>query len=196
MSFKVEIKENDFKKMVESVKHCVTKNTNRKVYEYIELSIINDQITAFACNGYMAAKTTVPAAMQNITDEFKCYIKPIKIKVSKTLLNKVVIELDNNIATVEIMTEYGKVKYCFEQYKIEAINLTKIYERAQKNIDRKIGVNPNFIKQAVTALSQIFDMPNKAVVFETQSNNKEPIIIKAEEGNCISEQLILPMRLN
>ena len=169
-------------------------NEETRRYETIELTITNGKITATACDGYRAAKTTVPI-LQNITNEFKCYIKPIKIKPCKKRHNKVVIiELENNIATVEIMTEYGKVKYHFEQFKLEGININKIFEDVQQNTDRKFGVNPAYIKQAVAALSQMLDL-QKYVVFETQENNKAGFLIKAKEGKLISEQLILPMRI-
>ena len=193
-NFKVEINETLFCKMIESVKHCIATQSTRKIFEYIELTIAQGKITALACDGNRAAKTTMPI-LQSKTNEFKCYIKPIKIKPSKRVKN-VVIELKDNIATVEIMTEYGKIKYHFEQFEPNGIDLNKIFNDAQQNADRKFGVNPAYVKQAVTALSQMLMLPKKCVIFETQQNNKAAFIIKAKEGNYISEQLILPMRIN
>lgn len=195
-NYRVEINELLFVKAVESVKHCVSKNDNRKALEYIKLKISKGKLTAYACDGYRAARTTIPLS-QYAESEFECYIKPIKVKPSKSGANVVVIEYENNIVAVEIITEYGKIKYCFEQHEHKAIDIDKVYQDANL-YDRKTGFNPNYVKQAINALSQITSKYSKCVVLETQDKAYAPFIIRAKNKDldCISEQLILPMRLN
>lgn len=193
MSFRVEINERVFAKTIDSVKHCITtKDFNRPALGFIKLTISKGKLTAYACDGFRAARTTI--ALPNI-NEFECYIKPIKIKPSKSGVNPVVIELENNIATVEVITEYGKIKYCFEQFNYKFVDIDKMCQNAHL-YDRKTGANPNYVKQALTALSQITPKINPSVIFETREERFEPIVIWAKDGDCISEQLILPMRIN
>lgn len=192
---RVEINELLFVKAVESVKHCIAKDDNRKALEYIKLKISKGKLTAYACDGYRAARTTIPLS-QYTESEFECYIKPIKVKPSKSGANVVVIECENNIAAVEVITEYGKIKYCFEQHDHKAIDIDKVYQDAAL-YDRKTGFNPNYVKQAINALSQITTKYSKCVVLETQEKAYAPFIIRAKDTGlgCISEQLILPMRI-
>lgn len=194
-NFKVEINEKLFAKMIESVKHCVAQNDMRIALKYIKLTIAKDKVTALACDAYRAAKTTITLSQPSAAD-FECYIKPIKIKpISKTAVNNVVIELENNIATVEAMTEYGKIKYCFKQCVDKFPDLEKNYKDVHTLADRKIGVNPVYVKLAVNALSQVSSQQRKCVVLETQENNKSAFILSIKDDAIISEQLLLPIKL-
>lgn len=189
---KVVINELLFVKMIESVKHCIAKDGNRIELMFIKLKISKDKVTAYACDAYRAARTTIQLS-QEAESDFECYIKPIKVKASRSGKNPVVIEYDNNIATVEVITEYGKVKYCFEQFRGNYIDLDKVYQAAD-SCDRKIGMSPEYVKQALTALSQVKNKYNKGVIFECQESKIGSFVIWAKGDGCISEQLILPMR--
>lgn len=191
---KIVINELLFVKMIESVKHCISKYDKRTELMFIKLKISKDKATAYACDGYRAARTTILLSQEAET-EFECYIKPIKVKPSRSGVNPVVIEYDNNVATVEVITEYGKVKYCFEQFKGNYIDLDKIYQAASA-CDRKIGMSPEYVKQALTALSQVKNRYDKGVIFECQDSKIGSFVIWAKGDGCISEQLILPMRFN
>lgn len=187
---KIVINELLFVKMIESVKHCISKSNQRPELMFIKLKISKDKVTAYACDSYRAARTTIQL-LQEAESDFECYIKPIKVKPSRSGVNPVVVEYDNNVATVEVITEYGKVKYCFEQYKGDYIDLDKIYRAA--SCDRKIGIDPEYVKQALTAVSQIKRKGTKCVFLETQEKRTGSFVIWAKDDNCISEQLILPM---
>lgn len=191
---KIEINELLFVKMIESVKHCIAKDNPRLALRSIRLKIYKDKLTAYACDGYRAARTTITLP-QEAEGDFECYIKPIKVKPSRCGRNPVVIEYENDLATVEVMTEFGKIKYCFEQYKGDYVNIDKVYEAAA-SCDRKIGIDPNYVKQALTALSQINGKGKKCVILETQEKNSASFVIWAKGQGYISEQLILPMRFD
>lgn len=194
-SLKVEINEKLFLKMIESVKHCVAQTDNRIALMYIKLTVVKDKVTALACDSYRAAKTTITLPQPSAAD-FECYIKPIKIKpISKKAVNNVVIELENNIATVEAITEYGKIKYCFKQCVDKFVDLEKIYIDAHTLVDRKIGFNPLYVKQAVNALSQASSNQRKCVILETQEKNTNAFLLSIKDDALVSEQLVLPIKI-
>lgn len=188
---KVEVNELVFIKLVESVKHCIAKD-GRLHLQFIKLKITPSKLIAYACDGFRAARSAsdiYPPA----EEEFECLIKPIKIKPSKRGINNVVIALENNIAYIEVTTEFGKVKYCFEQPKDSYTDLEKVFSAA-RNTDRKIGINPEYVKQAMTALSQM-QKTNKCVILECQPKANAAIFLHARTYSFESEQIILPMRI-
>ncbi len=190
---KIEINELLFARMMNSVKNCVVATNNRPVLTFIKLKISDDKITAYGCDGYRAARTTIELA-EPLGCHFECYIKPITFKPSKSGKNPVVIEYEDNITSVEVITKTGKVKYFFEQCKDAYVDIDKIYDSA--SFDRRIGMAPEFVKTALTALSQASADYRKCVVFECQENANSSFKFSIKNPGFTNEQLILPMRLD
>ena len=197
---KIEINESLFARMINSVKNCVpVVDINRTILTYIKLKISNDKITAYGCDGYRAARTTIELE-EPTESEFECFIKPITFKPSKSGKNPVVIhfihdpESNKNITTLEVITKTGKVKYYFEQPKENYADIDKIYDSA--SYDRKIGMNPNFVKLALTALSQASNTHRPCVVFECGEKANASFKLSVKDKGFVNEQLILPIRLD
>lgn len=193
---RVEIDELLFQKMIKSVEHCVAKDDYRPILKYILLRFSADKVTAYSCDGYRAAKTTIPL-LQPTEQDFECYIKPIKTNPRKGKTNPVVIEYDGKSTSVEVVTEYGNIKYSFAASKETTekyIDIEKVYEGA-KACDRNIGMNADFVKKAMNALQNIKVTNKNHVIFKCQVNPVGSFVICAREGNCVSEQLVLPVRI-
>ena len=190
---KIEINELLFAKMINGVKNCVVATNTRPALTFIKLKISDDKIIAYGCDGYRAARTTIDLK-EPLGCHFECYIKPITFKPSKGGKNPVVIEYEDNITSVEVITKTGKVKYYFEQYKGEYADIDKFYDI--KSFDRKIGMNPNFVKLALTALSQTSDTHRPCIVFECQEKENASFKLSIKSEGFKNEQLILPMRLD
>lgn len=189
---KIAINEITYKKIIDGVKHCVSNDESRKVLQYINIKVTPETITAYALDGFRAARVQVKAKNPEIT-EFECFIKPIAYKPSKQGLNPVWLEYDGNNAYIEVMTEYGKVRYCFIQPTEKGIDIEKIY-KDNKAHDREICFNAVYGAQALKALASTSLSVHREVVFESKNNNITPFIIRAESDNYINEQLILPCR--
>lgn len=189
---KVEINELLFKKMIDCVKHCVSKEKYRPVLQYIQIKVERDTITAYALDGYRAAKTQITLSEPNEV-EYTCFIKPFPFKPSKRGINPVVIESSENITFVEVITEYGKIRYSFDKPDGE-FDIAKIYTE-NKDHDRELGMSAYYVSQACRALQNITDFRTNLVVLETRENNLRPFIIRAKGEGITSEQLILPVRM-
>lgn len=48
---RVEINEIIFKKLIDGVKHCVSKDNSRPILRYIQIKVKTDTITAYALDG-------------------------------------------------------------------------------------------------------------------------------------------------
>lgn len=192
---RVEINEIIFKKLIDGVKHCVSKGDSRQILQYIQIKTKTDTITAYALDGYRAGRVEIKNTCP-IDEEFTCYIKPLTVKVSKRGINTVVVECIDEKTFVEVITEYGKLRYEFIAPQKEFIDLEKIYESARPH-DRELGLISRYVIEALRALNDIESIGGgRAVaVLESKENNKEPFIISAKNYYITNEQLIIPARL-
>lgn len=53
---RVEINEEQFKRLIDGVKHCVARDNSRPALKYIQIKVAADTITAYALDGYRAAR--------------------------------------------------------------------------------------------------------------------------------------------
>lgn len=189
---RIAINEITYKKIIDGVKHCLAKDESRKILQYIKIKVTTETITAYALDGFGAARVQVKAENPEIT-EFECFIKPITYKPSKQGINPVLLEYDGKYAFIEVMTEYGKARYCFNQPTEKGIDIEKIYQD-NKAHDREICFSAVYGAQALKALAGTSLSQYKEVVFESKNNNIAPFIIRAESDNYINEQLLLPVR--
>ena len=132
---RVEINELQFKKLIDVVKHCVSKDDYRPVLGYIQIKVKPDTITAYALDGSRAARVEIKNTFP-IDEEFTCLIKPFTFKVSKRGINPVVIECTGENTFVEVVTEHGALRYGFAVPSGEFPDVEKIYETARQH-DRK-----------------------------------------------------------
>ncbi len=191
---KVEINELQFKKLIDGVKHCVSKDGCLPILGYIQIKVKPDTITAYALDGYRAARVEIKNTFP-IDEEFTCLIKPLTVKVSKLGINPVVIECTDENTFVEVITEYGVLRYGFAVPSGEFTDVEKIYETARQH-DRKLGLRPRYIIDALKALNEInYICGGGYAVLEIKENNTQPFIIRAKNDSIVNEQLILPIRI-
>lgn len=193
----VKIQDDMFKKILDGTKHCLSKD-GRKQLEYIRIEVKADSIIAYALGGFRASKVVITCKEKN-EDEFVCYIKPFPIKVSKGAICYVTLTLDDETPGskylyVEVDTEYGKLRYSFEQTRAEwEIDIAKIFAEAKVH-DREIAVNANMIAQMFKALSVVADDRNNLCVIESKDSRLKAFCITAQAPDVVCEQLILPIR--
>ncbi|MGN0768144.1 MAG: hypothetical protein ACI4M8_02200 [Christensenellales bacterium] len=192
---RVEINEMQFKKLIDGVKHCVAKDDSRPILKYIQIKVKSDTITAYALDGYRAARVEIKNACP-IEEEFTCHIKPFPFKVSKYEINPVIIEQSDGKTFVTFTNEYGVLRYGFTVPDGKFVDIEKIYADARQH-DRELGLQPRYVIDALKALNGI-NRISKGVsyaVFESKENNLKPFIIRAKNDDIVNEQLILPVRV-
>lgn len=177
-----------FATLIDGVKNSLSNDMYRPELSYIKLVVKKDEITAYSCDGYLAAKVTVPNL--NPTDEeFECLIKPITVKPSKGRPQDIIVEVINGDTYVEVPVEYGKLRYCFTQPKDIFLNIEKIIENTDKNDTYTIHVQPALLIKALKAAQKT----NKYA--EVKFGDKlSPFIIKAKCGETNNWQVALPAR--
>lgn len=187
---RVEINEIIFKKLIDGVKHCVSKDDSRPILQYIQIKVKTDTITAYALDGYRAGRVEIKNTC-SIDEEFTCLIKPFTVKTSKNGINPIVIEQSDKKTFVEVITEYGVLRYGFDIPNDEFFDIEKVYAAARPH-DRELGLRPRYVIDALKALNGI---DWYRAVFEIKKNNKEAFIIRVKNEDITNEQLILPVRL-
>lgn len=192
---RVEINEIIFKKLIDGVKHCVSKDDSRPILQYIQIKVKTDTITAYALDGYRAGRVEIKNTCP-IDEEFTCLIKPFTVKTSKNGINPVVIEQSDKKTFVEVMTEYGVLRYGFDIPNDKFPDIEKVYAAARPH-DRELGLSPRYVIDAMKALNGIclFGGGKSYAVFDSKENNKEAFIIRAKNENITNEQLILPVMI-
>lgn len=185
---RVAIVDTAFATLIDGVKNSLNNDMCRPELSYIKLVVKKDEITAYSCDGYSAAKVTVPNL--NPTDEeFECFIKPITVKPSKGRPQDIIVEVINGDTYVEVPVEYGKLKYCFTPPKDIFVNIEKIIENADKNGTYTIHVQPALLIKALKAAQKT----NKYA--EVKFGDKlSPFIIKAKCGETNNWQVVIPAR--
>lgn len=185
---RVVITDTAFATLIDGVKNSLSKDMYRPELSYIKLVVKKDEITAYSCDGYSAAKVTVPN-LNPIDEEFECFIKPIAVKPSKGRPQDIIVEVINGDTYVEVPFEYGKLKYCFTKPKDIFVNIEKIIENVDKNDTYTIHVQPALLIKALKTTQKT----NKYV--EVQFGDKlSPFIIKAKCGETNNWQVVLPAR--
>lgn len=185
---KVAITATAFATLIDGVKNSLSKEIYRPELSYIKLVVKKDEITAYSCDGYSAAKVTVPD-LSTIDEEFECFIKPIMVKPSKGRPQDIIVEVINGDTYVEVPVEYGKLRYCFTQPKDIFVSIEKIIESTDKNDTYTIHVQPALLIKALKAAQKT----NKYA--EVKFGDKlSPFIIKAKCGETNNWQVVLPAR--
>lgn len=185
---RVAITDMAFATLIDGVKNSLSKEIYRPELSYIKLVVKKDEITAYSCDGYSAAKVTVPD-LSTIDEEFECFIKPIMVKPSKGRPQDIIVEVINGDTYVEVPVEYGKLRYCFTQPKDIFVSIEKIIESTDKNDTYTIHVQPALLIKALKAAQKT----NKYA--EVKFGDKlSPFIIKAKCGETNNWQVVLPAR--
>jgi len=185
---RVAITDTAFATLIDGVKNSLSNDMYRLDLSYIKLVVKEDEITAYSCDGYSAAKVTVPN-LNPIDEEFECFIKPIMVKPSKGRPQDIIVEVINGDTYVEVPVEYGKLRYCFTQPKDIFVSIEKIIESTDKNDTYTIHVQPALLIKALKAAQKT----NKYA--EVKFGDKlSPFIIKAKCGETNNWQVVLPAR--
>ena len=185
---RVAIADTAFATLIDGVKNSLSKEIYRPELSYIKLVVKKNEITAYSCDGYSAAKVTVPN-LNPIDEEFECFIKPIAVKPSKGRPQEISVEVVDDDTYVEVPVEDGKLKYCFTQPKDKYVDIEQIIENTDKNDTYTINVQPASLIKALKAVQKT----NKCV--KVQFGDKlSPFIIKAKCGETNNWQIVLPAR--
>lgn len=191
---RVEINEVIFKKMINCVKHSITKDDSRPELKYILIKVLSNEVIAYSLDGYRASKVTISLSKDVNYGTFECYIKPISIKTSVRELNNVVIESDDKRTYVTVTTDYGNLVYTFNKPEIRtSVNVENVYSAAKEH-DREVALNCRFVAEAMKSLQSVSKYQNMCVI-ENKDNSTQPVIIRAKTDNFINEQLILPIHI-
>lgn len=177
-----------FATLIDGVKNSLSNDMHRPELSYIKLVVKKDEITAYSCDGYSAAKVTVPN-LNPIDEEFECFIKPITVKPSKGCPQDIIVEVINGDTYVEVPVEYGKLRYCFTQPEDKFVNIEKIIENTDKNDTYTIHVQPALLIKALKAVQKT----SKKVKVKF-GDKLSPFIIKAKCGETNNWQVVLPAR--
>lgn len=191
---RVAINELQFKRLIDGVKRSVATDECRPMLKYIQIKVKTDTITAYSLDGYRASRVEIKNDYP-IDEEFTCYIKPLSVNVSKQGINPVVIEQTGAKTFVEVITEYGVIRYGFNEPHEEFIDVEEIYKRAREH-DRELGMCSRYLADALKSLSGIQRVgAQSCVVIESKADNSAAFIIRAKDDSVVNEQLILPVRL-
>ena len=192
---RIEINEKQFKRLIDGVKHRAAHDDIRPGLKYIQIKVAADTITAYAIDGYRAGRVEIKNACPT-NEEFTCYIKPLTFKISKRGVNPVVIEQTDEKTFVEIITEYGVLRYGFTAPKDEFIDVEKLFA-AHRPHDRELGLRTRYVIDALKALNGIIlnSGSESVAILESKENNKQPFIIRAKSENITNEQLVLPVKI-
>lgn len=186
---RIEIDELTFSKLMNGVKRSVSTGGYKEWLEYIQLKVSADKVVAFSTEGYRAARVEIKHTYP-IDEEFVCYIKPIPIKVSKTLTGVVVIEKTEKETFVEVPTAFGSCRYRFAPPKDNYIDAENVYRTAKVH-DREVSFRVSAAINAFRALNGTNDY-NYATI-ETSNDKIKAFVIRAEQDGIINEQIILPV---
>ena len=185
---RVAIIDTAFATLIDGVKNSLSKEIYRPELSYIKLVVKKDEITAYSCDGYSAAKVTVPN-LNPIDEEFECFIKPIAVKPRKGRPQDIIVEVINGDTYVEVPVEYEKLRYCFTQPKDNFVDIEKIIGNADRNSTYTIYVKSDLLINALKAVQKT----NECV--KVQFGDKlSPFIIKAKCGETNNWQVVLPAR--
>lgn len=191
---RVAINELQFKRLIDGVKRSVATDECRPILKYIQIKVKTDTITAYSLDGYRASRVEIKNDYPT-DEEFTCYIKPLVINVSKQGINPVAIEQAGAKTFVEVITEYGVIRYGFNEPHEEFIDVETIYKRAREH-DRELGVYSRYLADALKSLSGIQRVgAQSSVVIESKADNSAAFIIRAKDDSIVNEQLILPVRI-
>ena len=185
---RVAITDAAFATLIDGVKNSLSTETYRPELSYIKLVVKKDEITAYSCDGYSAAKVTVPN-LNPIDEEFECFIKPIAVKPSKGRPQDIIVEVVDGDTYVKVLVEYGKLKYCFTQPNDNFVDIEKIIGNADKNDTYTIHVQPASLIKALKAVQKT----SKKVKVKF-GDKLSPFIIKAKCGETNNWQVVLPAR--
>ena len=185
---RVAITDTAFATLIDGVKNSLSKEIYRPKLSYIKLVVKKDEITAYSCDGYSAAKVTVPN-LNPIDEEFECFIKPITVKPSKGRPQDIIVEVINGDTYVEVPVEYEKLRYCFTQPKDNFVDIEKIIGNADRHDTYTIHVQPALLIKALKAVQKT----SKKVKVKF-GDKLSPFIIKAKCGETNNWQVVLPAR--
>lgn len=186
---RVAIIDTAFATLIDGVKNSLSTETYRPELSYIKLVVKKDEITAYSCDGYSAAKVTAPN-LNPIDEEFECFIKPIAVKPSKGRPQDIIVEVINGDTYVEVPVENEKLRYCFTQPEDNFVGIEKIIENADRNDTYTIHVQPALLIKALKAAQKT----NKYYAEVKFGDKLSPFIIKAKCGETNNWQVVLPAR--
>ena len=138
---RVAIIDTAFATLIDGVKNSLSNDMYRPELSYIKLVVKKNEITAYSCDGYSAAKVTVPN-LNPIDEEFECFIKPITVKPSKGRPQEISVEVVDGDEYVKVLVEYGELKYCFTQPKDNFVDIEKRMRNADRNRTYTMHVQP------------------------------------------------------
>ena len=186
------IKQNILKKLVDCAKHSIAFDDSRPILKYIQIKTFKNVIQARSCNGYSASRLTATLGEGLDLGENTFYIKAFPIKATKNSFCNAKIQISAKVVHIEVMCEYGAIRYSFDQPQSEYIDLDKVYANAEEH-DITTYLSERFLIEASRSIL-MSDLGKNGLCIETKKNPTSPIIMKAGDREFLNEQLILPIR--
>ena len=189
---KIIIEETQFEEILKGVSKSCSCDDWRPELKYIRFLVNDGEMTAYALNGWIAAKVSVPFTTQP-GESVEFYILPIKFKASKNGGRNVEITINDNIVSVTVPTDYGNLAYQFAQPKPWTIKIDSIFADAGEH-DREIGVNANLMIKCLKAISETSLDTKRLAIIESKPSKTKSFIIRSSRKGFTNEQLILPVK--
>ena len=180
--------------MLKAIKGGVAKDAFRPEHNYMKVKVEGTTVTVYTCDGYTGARMTFKAR-ETEGEDFECLIKPIPFKARKNGCGVVVLSLEENVATLEIPTEYGTLTYRFKQTIKWSFDADKIFTIMESH-DREVGINTALMTRIMRNFASVSSDRNKLAIIESKENNKQGFRIRAKEKDFTLEQFIMPVRIN
>lgn len=184
----VTINKKDFIRVMKAIKPFTREadyfNKSEKMqYIHIVVDSENQEVKFEALDGHRFAIEYLDC---NADQSFEAYVKPSSLW--RTDVERVTISIQNNFTIVD----FGWYSLKYELPVGEYYNLSTMVERANSNPVRRIGVNPQFM---IDAMKNLDDSKGKAIAIMEVFEPSEPIIIrdKVDERNIRG---ILPIRID
>lgn len=181
-----------FKKMISSVKNCVSSDTNRPVLSWIKLVIVPGSMTAYACDGYRAARYVFRS--EKIEETFTTYIKPLNYAINLRLINEVLISSDSNTSIVSVPTEWGSLDYTFQITRLKGerfVDIDGFFGRAK---DRAVRLDARLLSGLCLCFSGTA-LSDSYLTMYSENDSGQPVFFHREDKDSKLDCLLLPVRM-
>jgi DNA polymerase III sliding clamp (beta) subunit (PCNA family) len=176
-----------FKRVIKALKPFVAQDNFRSVLQYIRVKVNGEagEVRFEALDGHRIA---IEYLKCNAVESFEAFIKPMQFW--KTDSEMVELELFAKCATVS----FGYYSIKFDQPKDEWPDVEKFLSSVEdKKPDFRVGINSEFLMDALRCAEEIHSVGRKVVIIETRGEKEAVVIRNKDEQRNI--RLVLPVNI-